>query len=156
MKRAAPPAVLLVVVSLLVLSTADARLQQQSNPADRFEVSDVMIPMRDGKRLNTKIFVPRLRQGSGAAGYNGEPLPIIFKRTPYGIQGAANNFNAYYMALADEGYIFVHQDIRGKFLSEGEFVMQRPARGNDKTAIDEGTDTYDTIDWLIKNVRNNN
>ena len=122
MKRAAPPAVLLVVVSLLVLSTADARLQQQPNPADRFEVSDVMIPMRDGKRLNTKIFTPRLRQGSG------EPLPIIFKRTPYGIQGAANNFNAYYKALADEGYIFVHQDIRGKFESEGEFVMQRPAR----------------------------
>ena len=156
MKRAAPPAVLLVVVSLLVLSAADARLQQQPNPADRFEVSDVMIPMRDGKRLNTKIFTPRLRQGSGAAGYGGEPLPIIFKRTPYGIQGAANNFNAYYKALADEGYIFVHQDIRGKFLSEGEFVMQRPARGHDKTAIDEGTDTYDTIDWLIKNVRNNN
>jgi putative CocE/NonD family hydrolase len=147
MKRAAPPAFLLVIVSLLVLSTADARLQQQPNPADRFEVSDVMIPMRDGKRLHTKIFTPRAQTG---------PLPIIFKRTPYGIQGAANTFNAYYKALAEEGYIFVHQDIRGKFESEGEFVMQRPARGNDKNAIDEGTDTYDTIDWLIKNVRNNN
>ncbi len=106
-----------------------------------------MIPMRDGKRLNTKIFTPR---GQSA------PLPIIFKRTPYGIQGAAGNFNAYYRALADDGYIFVHQDIRGKFGSEGDFVMQRPARGGDQKAIDEGTDTYDTIDWLIKNVRNNN
>jgi len=119
MKRAAPPAFLLIIVSLLVLSTADARLQQQPNPADRFEVSDVMVPMRDGKKLHTKIFTPRGQTG---------PLPIIFKRTPYGIQGAANYFDAYYKALADDGYIFVHQDIRGKFESEGEFVMQRPAR----------------------------
>src|SRR5215510_2117162 len=119
MKRSAPPAFLLVIVSLLVLLTADARLQQAPNPADRFEVSDVMIPMRDGKKLHTKIFTPRSQAG---------PLPIIFKRTPYGIQGSANNFNAYYKALAAEGYIFVHQDIRGKFESEGEFVMQRPAR----------------------------
>ncbi|HWI17959.1 MAG TPA: CocE/NonD family hydrolase [Vicinamibacterales bacterium] len=157
MKRAAAPAFLVALLSLLVLATADARLQQKPNPADRFEMSDVMIPMRDGKRLNTKIFVPRDQPG---------PWPIIFKRTPYGIQGAANNFNAYYKALADEGYIFVHQDIRGKFGSEGEFVMQRPARlrqgsgaagyVTDPSSIDEGTDTYDTIEWLIKNVRNNN
>jgi putative CocE/NonD family hydrolase len=148
MKRAAAPAFLLIIVSLLVLSTTDARLQQQPNPADRFEVSDVMIPMRDGKRLHTKIFTPHNQAG---------PLPIIFKRTPYGIQGSAGNFNAYYKALADEGYIFVHQDIRGKFESEGEFVMQRPARQpGDTKSLDEGTDTYDTIDWLIKNVRNNN
>jgi putative CocE/NonD family hydrolase len=147
MKRAATPAFLLII-GLLVLSTADARLEQQPNPADRFEVSDVMVPMRDGKRLHTKIFTPR---GQTA------PLPIIFKRTPYGIQGSAGNFNAYYKALAEEGYIFVHQDIRGKFESEGEFVMQRPARQpGDTKSIDEGTDTYDTIDWLIKNVRNNN
>ena len=156
MKRLAPPTLLLSIVGLLVLSTVDVRPQPQSNPADRFEVSDVMVPMRDGKRLHTKIFTPRLRQGSGAAGSSDAPLPIIFKRTPYGIQGAANTFNAYYKALAEEGYIFVHQDIRGKFQSEGDFVMQRPARGGDKNAIDEGTDTYDTIDWLIKNVRNNN
>jgi putative CocE/NonD family hydrolase len=159
MKRAVPHTFLLALLSLLVLSTADVRLQQKPNPADRFEVSDVMIPMRDGTRLNTKIFVPRNQT---------DPLPIIFKRTPYGIQGAANAFNAYYRALADEGYIFVHQDIRGKFLSEGDFVMQRPARtpppsgsgrpsgGINNGVIDEGTDTYDTIEWLIKNVRNNN
>jgi len=108
MKRLTPPAFLLTIVSLLVLSTADVRLQQQPTAADRFEVSDVMIPMRDGKRLHTKIFTPRNQTG---------PLPIIFKRTPYGIQGAANTFNAYYKALAEEGYIFVHQDIRGKFES---------------------------------------
>jgi hypothetical protein len=157
MKRLAPPAFLLVVIAVLVGSAATANLQQPANPADRFEVSDVMVPMRDGKRLHTKIFTPRLRQGSGAAGSDGAPLPIIFKRTPYGIEGSANNFNAYYKALAEDGYIFVHQDIRGKFGSEGDFVMQRPARQpGDTKSLDEGTDTYDTIDWLIKNVRNNN
>ena len=145
MKRAAPGTFLLVVVGLLVLSTADVRLQPQPNPADRFEVSDVMVPMRDGKKLHTKIFTPRGQTG---------PLPIIFKRTPYGIQGSAGNFNAYYKALAEEGYIFVHQDIRGKFESEGEFVIASPwppspgsgTRLRDRTAsIDEGTDTR-TID----------
>ena len=156
MQRTAPPLFLVTLVGVLVFTTADARLQQRPDPADRFEVSDVMVPMRDGKRLFTKIFTPRDIKG---------PLPIIFKRTPYGIDGSANAFNAYYRALADEGYIFVHQDIRGKFRSEGEFVMQRPSRlrqgagaagSVDSKAIDEGTDTYDTIEWLIKNVRNNN
>jgi uncharacterized protein len=168
MKRTAAPAFLLAAIAVLVVSVVPARVEQQANPADRFEVSDVMVPMRDGKRLHTKIFTPRLRQGSGAAGWNGEPLPIIFKRTPYGIEGSANAFNMYYKALAEEGYIFVHQDIRGKFGSEGDFVMQRPARppspkgsgapgyNTDPSSIDEGTDTYDTIEWLIKNVRNNN
>ena len=160
MKRTAAPAFLLVVIALLIASVTPARLQQAApNPADRYEVSDVMIPMRDGKRLNTKIFVPRTQAG---------PLPIIFKRTPYGIRGAANTFNAYYKAMAEDGYIFVHQDIRGKFGSEGDFVMQRPARtpppngsggpsgAANNGVIDEGTDTYDTIEWLIRNVRNNN
>ena len=157
MKRAAPPALLLLVVGFLFISTSPAQLQQPATAADRFEVSDVMIPARDGKRLHTKIFTPRLRQGSGEAGPAGEPLPIIFKRTPYGIEGSAGNFNAYYKALADEGYIFVFQDIRGKFGSEGDFIMQRPARTpGDTKALDEGTDTYDSIEWLIKNVRNNN
>ncbi len=147
MKRAAP-SFLLLVVGFLVISTSPAARQQPPSPADRFEVSDVMIPARDGKRLHTKIFTPRNQAG---------PLPIIFKRTPYGIEGSAGNFNAYYKALAEDGYIFVFQDIRGKFGSEGDFVMQRPARApGDTKALDEGTDTYDSIEWLIRNVRNNN
>ena len=71
--------------------------------------------------------------------------------------GSAGDFTTYLKALADEGYIFVFQDIRGKFGSEGAFVMQRPARApGDTTALDEGTDTYDTIEWLLKNVPRNN
>lgn len=92
---------------------------KRAAPADRFEVSDVMIPARDGKRFHTKIFTPRDQAGL---------LPIIFKRTPYGIEGPDGHFNSYYKALADEGYLFVFQDIRGKFGSEGDFVMQRPTR----------------------------
>src|SRR5262249_10848687 len=121
---------------------------QEPDPAAPFSVSDVMIPMRDGVRLHTKIFTPKDQR---------EPLPFIMKRTPYGIERSAGNFVTYLKALADEGYIFVFQDIRGKFGSEGMFVMQRPARkAGDTAALDEGTDTYDTIDWLVKNVPRNN
>jgi putative CocE/NonD family hydrolase len=122
--------------------------QPGSSPADAFTVRDEMVPMRDGVKLFTKIFTPKNQDG---------PLPIVFRRTPYGIDGAANAFTRYYKALADEGYIFVFQDIRGKFRSEGTFVMQRPARApGDTTSLDEGTDTYDTIDWLLKHVPNTN
>src|SRR5947209_8728028 len=138
-------------VALVATWCAVAILSAQApepNPADQFNVTDVMIPMRDGVKLHTKIFVPKDQR---------DPLPIIMKRTPYGIERSAGNFIAYMKALADEGYIFVFQDIRGKFGSEGAFVMQRPARkAGDAVALDEGTDTYDTIDWLLKNVPSNN
>jgi putative CocE/NonD family hydrolase len=106
-----------------------------------------MIPMRDGVRLHAKVFAPKVL---------GEPLPIIMKRTPYGVEQSGVNFFAYLSALAEDGYIFVFQDIRGKYGSEGEFVMQRPARAPGSTAIDEGTDTYDTIEWLIRNIPRSN
>jgi putative CocE/NonD family hydrolase len=118
------------------------------DPAAAFTVRDAMIPARDGVKLFTKIFTPKNQSG---------PLPIVFRRTPYGIDGAGSSFVRYYKALAEEGYIFVFQDIRGKFKSEGEFVMQRPARTpGDTKSLDEGTDTYDTIEWLLKNVPNHN
>ena len=144
----------LVLVSLGAAAVAaavalDAR--QTAPPPDRaaaFTIRDEMIPARDGVKLFTKIFTPTNQQGT---------LPIVFRRTPYGIDGAAGSFTRYYKALADEGYIFVFQDIRGKFKSEGEFVMQRPARApGDTKSLDEGTDTYDTIEWLLKNVPNTN
>jgi hypothetical protein len=82
---------------------------------------------------------------------------MIMKRTPHGIEGSAGNFVSYLKALAEEGYIFVFQDLRGKFGSEGTFVMQRPPRGpGNPSPLDEGTDTYDTIEWLLKNVPRNN
>ena len=123
---------------------------QQPDSAPGFDLTEVMIPMRDGVKLHTTIFAPR-----GASG----PLPIIFTRTPYGIARAGNALRGYYQAFANDGYIFAFQDIRGRYTSEGQFVMLRPPRprdGGDRKAIDESTDAYDTIDWLLGHVANNN
>src|SRR5262249_32626213 len=137
--------VLTAAASMVALAFTSA---QTPSPADRFAVSDAMIPMRDGVKLHTKIFVPKDQA---------EPLPFIMKRTPYGVDRSASNFVEYMKALADEGYIFVFQELRGRFGSEGTFVMQRPPRkAGDAAALDEGTDTYDTIEWLLKNVPRNN
>ncbi|HEX5438827.1 MAG TPA: CocE/NonD family hydrolase [Gemmatimonadaceae bacterium] len=134
-------------VALLLLTTSVLGAQQPDTAAG-FDLTEVMIPMRDGVKLHTTIFAPR---GTHA------PLPFILTRTPYGIAHAARNLRGYYKALADDGYIFVFQDIRGRYGSEGQFVMQRPPRDRkDPKAIDESTDTYDTIDWLLKHVPNNN
>ena len=136
-----------LALSLLTLTPALPHLQD-AQIANQFVVRDVMIPMRDGVRLHSKIFTPTAQAG---------PLPIIMKRTPYGVEGSDGNFVSYLKALADEGYIFVFQDLRGKFGSEGTFVMQRAPRApGNPSALDEGTDTYDTIEWLLKNVPRNN
>ena len=108
-----------------------------------------MIPMRDGVRLYSQIYEP-----TDAS----EKLPILLLRTPYGT-GALNaaRMAASLPELMADGYIVVTQDIRGRFKSEGSFVMLRQPRDpKDPKAIDESTDTYDSIDWLLKNVPNNN
>jgi putative CocE/NonD family hydrolase len=111
-------------------------------------VTDAMLPMRDGVKLHAKIFVPANQK---------QPLPFLFIRTPYGIDGSEKDIESSYSELAQDGYIFVFQDIRGKFGSEGAFVMQRPARQfGDTNSIDEGTDAYDSIEWLLKNISFNN
>jgi putative CocE/NonD family hydrolase len=123
-----------------------------TNTDPEFTKQQVMIPMRDGIRLNTEIFVP-----DDAS----EPLPILFTRTPYGLrhddEGLHTSLTSSYAALVEDGYIFVFQDIRGRYESEGEFVMLRPPRSSDDPqAIDEGTDTYDTIEWVLANVDGHN
>ncbi len=116
--------------------------------ADDFDKREVMIPTRDGVRLHTLMLTPK---GSTA------DLPIILTRTPYGIAAAPRVLGSSYAELAQDGYIFVFQDIRGRFGSEGQFVMLRPMRDtSDAKAIDESTDTYDTVEWLLKNVPHNN
>ncbi len=136
----------LLAVFLVVLWSASAVLQQPAG-ADRFDVRDVMIPMRDGVRLHVKLFAPKDQR---------EPLPIIMQRTPYGVDAAAGKFVAYLKDLADEGYIFAFEDIRGRYTSEGTFVMQRPLHApGDAKGTDESTDSYDTIEWLVRNVPGN-
>lgn len=117
--------------------------------AAAFNQTEAMIPVRDGVKLHTTIWSPK---------GNTEKLPIIVSRTPYGIASSGKSLESPVLAdLEKDGYIFVFQDIRGRFKSEGEFVMLRPMRNKkDPKAIDESTDAYDTIDWLIKNVPNNN
>jgi len=112
-----------------------------------FDIREVMIPMRDGVKLHTLIFVPKK---------HAEPLPIILSRTPYGISGSGQRLSRSYKELTGDGYIFAFQDIRGKYDSEGVFVMLRPRRDPRKPgSIDEATDAYDTVDWLVKNVPGN-
>jgi putative CocE/NonD family hydrolase len=119
--------------------------------ATNFDKTEVMISTRDGVRLHTEIYTPKNAT---------EPLPILFERTPYGISGANGAYSpmlSRYDAMMSDGYIFVFQDIRGRYGSEGKFVMLRPNHDPaDPKGVDESTDTYDTIDWLIKNVPHNN
>jgi uncharacterized protein len=116
-----------------------------------FTKTDVMIPMRDGVKMHTEIYAPKNAT---------EPLPIFLTRTPYGTSDDEKGYSldlGLYKEMFADGYIFVFQDIRGRYGSEGTFVMQRmPRDRRDPHSIDEGTDTYDTIDWLVKNVANNN
>ncbi len=117
---------------------------------DAFTMREEMIPMRDGVKLYTRIFTPSVARGK---------LPVMLVRTPYGIGGATSAGIAAGMGfLARDGYIFAYQDARGKFKSEGEFVMMRQPRQNpnDPKSIDEATDAWDTVDWLVKNVPDNN
>jgi putative CocE/NonD family hydrolase len=115
-----------------------------------------MIPMRDGVKLKTFILVPK-----GASG-----APMLLTRTPYNASGRVLRFNSSHLAAvvpqmddtaAAAGYIIVFQDIRGKYGSEGDYVMTRPLKGPlNPTDNDHTTDTYDTIDWLVKNVSESN
>jgi putative CocE/NonD family hydrolase len=113
--------------------------------------SEAMIPVRDGVELHTVILRP---EGSDKSG---PPLPFLMTRTPYGVNGASPESAATSKPeLATSGYIFVYQDIRGRYGSGGQFVMNHPVVAhNSKADVDETTDTRDTIDWLLKNVANN-
>jgi uncharacterized protein len=141
------------LLAILVLFLLTGRAQAP-NPPDYsllFDKTDVMIPARDGVKLHTEIYVPK---------HATEALPFLIERSPYGLGDDAKGYSRVlnrYSEMIPDDYIFVFQDIRGRYGSEGTFVMQRPVRDpKDSKAIDEGTDTYDTIDWLVKNIPHNN
>ena len=107
-----------------------------------------MIRMRDGVLLYTEIFTPAHQAG---------PLPVLMERTPYNAALIGPRLSNRYKLLADDAYIFVFQDVRGKYQSEGTFVMIRPPRDPKRgETVDEGSDTNDTIDWLLKNLPGHN
>ena len=107
-----------------------------------------MIPVRDGVRLQTVILTPVSQRG---------PLPILFRRTPYGVPDKApEQISASLKELMQDGYIYVIQNLRGRFKSEGTFNLSSYVDLNDPKATNETTDAYDSIEWLVKNVPNNN
>ena len=123
------------------------RALSQTAPSPAHDCRFVMIPMRDGVSLNTSVCEPTGPHG---------PLPFLLTRTPYGI-AADTVVPDSYRFLAADGYIFVSQDIRGRYGSEGQFIMNHPLHDPaDPKGVDESTDTYDTVDWLLKNVPGNN
>jgi putative CocE/NonD family hydrolase len=142
---------LLLLCLLAFVSTSCA--QEAFDIKAHYTKMEQMIPMRDGVRLFTSIYVPKDAS---------QKYPIMLDRTPYTVApyGADKYKEALgpSMGFAREGYIFAYQDVRGKFMSGGEFVNMRPhiEGKSSPQQIDESTDTYDTIEWLVKNVPNNN
>ena len=165
--------ILLAAAAVCVSAPVAARQQQQSQtlPSETpqtftavatgydYERRVAMIPMRDGVNLHTVILVPK-----GAA-----HAPMLLTRTPYNADALTAHEESTHLGpmlqgydnatdvTVDGGYIRVVQDIRGKYHSEGDFVMNRPLHGSlNPTNVDESTDTYDTIDWLVKHVPESN
>jgi len=122
--------------------------RQQASAKPLFNYQQVMVPMRDGVHLQTVILTPVDQKG---------PLPILLQRTPYGVPDKAPAIMPPPMKeLAQDGYIFVIQNLRGRFQSEGVFTLFSQINLNDPKATNEATDAYDTVGWLVKYVPNNN
>ena len=127
---------------------APAAVPAAQETAPMFTFQEVMVPVRDGVHLQTVILTPTNAK---------EPLPILMERTPYGVPDAApKQMVGAFKELTDDGYIIVFQNLRGRFKSEGVFHLSSHANLNDPKDVNETTDAYDTIDWLVKNVPNNN
>src|SRR5689334_2553889 len=153
------------MISLLLVSAACARARAQGAAISdsafvrrNYTKHEYRIPMRDGVRLFTIVYVPN--DAAAARRY-----PMVMQRTCYSVSPYGPS--AYAVTLGPdrfmlrEKYIFVYQDVRGRYMSEGEFVNARPfvpdsIKARDRRAVDEASDTYDTIDWLLKNVPGNN
>jgi uncharacterized protein len=137
-----------VLLLLFAISAATQQTPPQPAPKPIFKFQEVMIPVRDGVHLQTVILTPVDQQ---------EPLPILFRRTPYGVPDKPpEQMPPDRKELARDGYIFVIQNLRGRFKSEGVFNLSSWVDLNDPKATNETTDAYDSIDWLVKNVANNN
>jgi len=140
---------------VLLIGLIFSNVNAQRDSITSYTKKTYMIPMRDGVKLFTVVISPTQKT---------EPIPFLLERTPYGAdKPKAENSTMpidkmeRLQAYAKEGYIFVFQDLRGKFKSEGAFEMNRPLYHKiDKKRTDESTDAYDTVDWLVKNIPNNN
>lgn len=143
----------LALCLLLVNYSSFAQITDSAYVRENYTKIERQIPMRDGVKLFTAIYIPKNKD---------QKYPFMISRTPYTVSPYGED--KYKMTLGPnalflkEGFIFVYQDVRGKWMSEGEFVDVRPQIDHKKSKkdIDESSDTYDTIDWLLKNIPNNN
>jgi putative CocE/NonD family hydrolase len=137
-----------VLPLFFAISAAAQQTPQQPVTKPLFTIQEVMIPVRDGVHLQTAILTPVDQQG---------PLPILFRRTPYGVpEKPPEQMPSSLKELAQDGYVFVVQNLRGRFKSEGVFNLSSWVDLSDPKATNETTDAYDSIEWLINNVPNNN
>jgi putative CocE/NonD family hydrolase len=145
------------VLAIAVLGITQSALAQGQAPSvedvkANYTKKEVQIVMRDGVKLFTSVYMPKDAS---------QKYPILMMRTPYsvgpyGAEAYKNNLGPSPL-FQKEGYIFVYQDVRGRYMSEGDFHWMTPYKPNKKgNEVDESTDSYDTIDWLIKNIPNNN
>jgi len=155
--RLAGFAALATFLFVLHLEGAAQNQNAVSNAAEiiktRYTKHEFQIPMRDGVKLFTSVYVPK---------DTARPYPILLQRTPYNV--APYGPDNYRRSLGpselfmNDGYIVAYQDVRGRFMSEGEFVEMRPQKDakHGPADVDESSDTYDTIDWLVKNIPETN
>lgn len=143
----------LLLLFLLVAYFAQAQTNDADYVRENFTKKEVMIPMRDGIKLFTSIYIPK---------DSTKKYPFLMQRTPYSVAPygatALRGSLGPSPILMRDGYIFVYQDGRGRWMSEGNFLEMTPHKDKKETNkdVDESTDTYDTIEWLLKNISNNN
>ncbi len=152
MKKFIQKATLLSLVFIGGMSFAQDAKADSAYVRDHYEKIEQLVPMRDGTKLFTAIYLPKDKS---------KKFPVLLNRTPYTVSPyGANEYKkslGNFPAEMREGFIFVYQDVRGKWMSEGVFEDVRPVnKSKNKKAIDESTDTYDTLDWLAKNLKNYN
>jgi uncharacterized protein len=144
-------AALIAATAGIAITTSFRAQQTPADLSSLFDKREVMIPVRDGVKLHTEIYTPKNAT---------EPLPILLERTPYGISSPDKGVSGMlyrYTDMVPDGYIFAFQDIRGRYASEGKFVMLHPIHdASEPNGVDESTDAYDSIEWLIRNVPHNN
>ena len=152
MKKFTQKATLLSLILMSGISYAQDAKADSAYVREHYEKTEQLIPMRDGTKLFTAIYTPKDQT---------KKYPVLLNRTPYTV--APYGADEYKKSLGNfpaemrEGFIFVYQDVRGKWMSEGEFEDVRPVnKTKNKKAIDESTDTYDTLEWLAKNMKNYN
>jgi len=152
---------LIAVLAVFVLAVPLACAQQPAPDAPKEDLIrahytkyEFRIPMRDGKRLFTAVYVPKDAAGG--------PYPFLMDRTPYSVGPYGEDQYPRHLGPSEEfeksGYIFVYQDVRGRWMSEGDYLEMRPHIDEKKSPqdVDDASDTYDTIDFLLKHVPNHN